>query len=340
MASYIGRRKFLVTLLGGAVAWPLAAGAQQTDQVRRIGVLMNFPSSDPEGKALLAEFTRHLAELGWTEGRNVRIDARWGGSNVDLMRTLAKELVGLQPDVLLATSTPTTAVLARETQTIPIVFTFVADPIGSRFIANLSHPGGNITGFSMIEASMASKSLELLREVAPGIKRVAIMFNPDTAPFVNSMVMPVFETAAKSFNIAPIAAPVHSDAEIETVITSLSREPGGALFGGPDTFITNHRATIISLAARNRLPAVYGPTVFARDGGFVSYGADFQDNFRRSALYVDKNPARRKAIGTSCANAGEIFADYQSQNRPRARSYGTADIACPRRRGDRIERYP
>jgi putative ABC transport system substrate-binding protein len=282
------RRDLIKGIAGLAAAWPLAARAQQTDQVRRIGVLMNFPSSDPEGKALLAEFTRHLAELGWTEGRNVRIDARWGGSNVDLMRTLAKELVGLQPDVLLATSTPTTAVLARETQTIPIVFTFVADPIGSRFIANLSHPGGNITGFSMIEASMASKSLELLREVAPGIKRVAIMFNPDTAPFVNSMVMPVFETAAKSFNIAPIAAPVHSDAEIETVITSLSREPGGALFGGPDTFITNHRATIISLAARNRLPAVYGPTVFARDGGFVSYGADFQDNFRRSALYVDK----------------------------------------------------
>jgi putative ABC transport system substrate-binding protein len=288
MTVTIGRRELLAALGGAAVTWPLAARAQQTDQVRRVGVLMNFPSSDPEGKALLAEFTRHLAELGWTEGRNVRIDARWGGSNVDLMRTLAKELVGLQPDVLLATSTPTTAVLARETQTIPIVFTFVADPIGSRFIANLSHPGGNITGFSMIEASMASKSLELLREVAPGIKRVAIMFNPDTAPFVNSMVMPVFETAAKSFNIAPIAAPVHSDAEIETVITSLSREPGGALFGGPDTFITNHRATIISLAARNRLPAVYGPTVFARDGGFVSYGADFQDNFRRSALYVDK----------------------------------------------------
>ena len=229
MAIHIRRREFIFTLGGAAAAWPLAARAQQTDQVRRIGVLMNFPSSDPEGKALLAEFTRHLAKLGWTEGRNVQIDVRWGGSNVDLMRTLAKELVGLQPDVLLATSTPTTAVLARETQTIPIVFTFVADPIGSRFIANLSHPGGNITGFSMIEASMASKSLELLREVAPGIKRVAIMFNPDTAPFVNSMVMPVFETAAKSFNIAPIAAPVHSDAEIETVITSLSREPGGAL---------------------------------------------------------------------------------------------------------------
>src|SRR5215831_16216113 len=328
------RRDLIKGIAGLAAAWPLAARARQTDQVRRIGVLMNFPSSDPEGGALLAEFTRHLAELGWTEGRNVRIDARCGGSNVDLMRTLAKELVGLQPDVLLATSTPTTAVLARETQTIPIVFTFVADPIGSRFIANLSRPGGNITGFSMIEASMASKSLELLREVAPGIKRVAIMFNPDTAPFVNSMVLPVFETAAKSFNIAPIAAPVHSDAEIETVITSLSREPGGALFGGPDTFITNHRATIISLAARNRLPAVYGPTVFARDGGFVSYGADFQDNFRRSALYVDK--ILRGAKPSELPVTSEIFADYQSQNRPRARSYSTADIARARRRGDRI----
>ncbi len=281
------RREFITALGGAAVAWPLAARAQQTDQVRRIGVLMNFPSTDPEGQALLAEFTRHLAELGWTEGRNVRIDVRWGASNVDLMRTFAKELIGLQPDVLLAPSTPVTAALARETQTIPIVFTFVGDPISSRFVASLSHPGGNITGFSVFEASMTSKSLELLREVAPGIKRVAMMFNPDTAPFVNSLFMPVFETAARSFNIAPIAAPVHSDAEIETVITSLGREPGGALLGGPDTFITNHRATIISLAARNHLPAVYGPTVFARDGGLVSYGADFQDNFRRSALYVD-----------------------------------------------------
>ena len=281
------RRDLIKGIAGLAAAWPLAARAQQTNQVRRIGVLMNFLSSDPEGQALLAEFTRHLAELDWTEGRNVRIDARWGGSNVDLMRTLAKELVGLQPDVLLATSTPTTAVLARETQTIPNVFTFVADPIGSRFIANLSHPGGNITGFSMIEASMASKSLELLREVAPGIKRIAIMFNPDTAPFVNSMVMPVFETAAKSFNIAPIAAPVHSDAEIETVINSLGREPGGALFGGPDNFLTNHRATIILLAAHNHLPTVFENPVYARDGGLVSYGADFQDNFGRSARYVD-----------------------------------------------------
>jgi len=266
--------------------WPLAARAQQVG-MKRIGVLMNYASTDSEGQVLLAEFTRHLAKLGWTEGRNVQIDVRWGGSNVDLMRTFAKELIGLQPDVLLATSTPVTAALARETQTIPIVFTLVADPVTSRFVASLAHPGGNITGFSVFEASITSKSLELLREIAPGIKRVAMMFNPDTVPFVNSMVMPVFETAATSFNITPIAAPVHSDAEIETLMTSLGREPGGALFGGPDTFITNHRATILSLAARNHLPAIYVAPVCARDGGLISYGADFQDNFGRSAQYAN-----------------------------------------------------
>lgn len=281
------RREFITFLGGAAAAWSVAARAQQADRIRRIGVLMGYASTDPEGQALLAEFTRHLAELGWAEGRNVRIDVRWGGSNVDLLHTFAKELIGLQPDVLLASSTPTTAALARETQTIPIIFTLIADPVGNRFVASLSHPGGNITGFSVLEASVASKSFELLRELAPGIKRVAMMFNPDTAPIVNSMVMPVFETTAKSFNIAPIAAPVHSDAEIETSIISLGREPGGALFGGPDSFITNHRATIISLAVRNHLPTVFENPVFARDGALVSYGADFRDNFGRSARYVD-----------------------------------------------------
>ena len=282
------RRREFITLVGGAAAgWPRAARAQQANQVRRIGVLMGYASTDPEGQALLAEFTRRLAELGWTESRNVRIEVRWGGSNVDLLHTFARELIGLQPDVLLASSTPTTAALARETQTIPIIFTLIADPVGNRFVASLSHPGGNITGFSVLEASVVSKSFELLRELAPGIKRVAMMFNPDTAPIVNSMVMPVFETTAESFNIAPIAAPVHSDAEIETVITSLGCEPGGALFGGPDTFITNHRATIISLAVRNHVPTVFENPVFARDGGLVSYGADFRDNFGRSAQYVN-----------------------------------------------------
>ena len=172
------RRRDFIAVVSGAVAWPLAARAQQADRTRRIGVLMAYASTDPEGQALLAEFTRHLAELGWAEGRNVQIDVRWGGSNVDLLRTFAKELIGLKPDVLLASSTPTTTALARETQTIPIVFTLVADPVGNRFVASLSHPGGNITGFSVLEASVASKSFELLREIAPGIKRVAMIFNP------------------------------------------------------------------------------------------------------------------------------------------------------------------
>jgi putative tryptophan/tyrosine transport system substrate-binding protein len=282
------RRREFVALLGGAAAgWPFAARAQQADRIRRIGVLMSYASTDPEGQALLTEFTRHLAELGWAEGLNVRIDVRWGGSNVDLLHTFAKELIGLQPDVLLASSTPTTAALARETQTIPIIFTLVADPVGNRFVASLAHPGGNITGFSVLEASVASKSFEVLRELAPGIKRVAMMFNPDTAPIVSSLFMPVFETTAKSFKIAPIAAPVRSDAEIETLIISLGREPGSALFGGPDNFITNHRATIISLATGNHLPTVFENPVFARDGALVSYGADFHDNFGRSARYVD-----------------------------------------------------
>ena len=161
------RRNFIAGLASTTAAWPLAARAQRADQVRRIGVLMGWASTDLEGHALLTEFTRHLAELGWTEGRNVQIEVRWSASDVDLLHTFAKELIGLQPDVLLASSTPVTAALARETQTIPIVFTFVADPISSRFVASLSHPGGNLIGFSPIEASMTSKSLELLRELAP-----------------------------------------------------------------------------------------------------------------------------------------------------------------------------
>ena len=281
------RREFITFLGGAAAAWSVAARAQQADRIRRIGVLMGWDASDPEGQALLADFTQRLAEFGWADGRNVRIDVRWGGSNVDLLRMFAKRAgrFATGRDARIFDSVDRRASAA--TRTIPIIFALIADPVGARFVASLSRPGGNITGFSDIEASVAGKWLELLREIAPGIKRVAMMFNPDTAPLVNSMLMPVFETAATSFNIAPIAAPVHSDAEIETVITSLGREPGGALFVAPDSFMTNHRATIISLAARNNLPAVYGPPVFARDGGLVSYGADFQDNFGRSARYVD-----------------------------------------------------
>jgi putative ABC transport system substrate-binding protein len=180
-----------------------------------------------------------------------------------------------------------TAALQRETKTIPIVFTIVADPVGSGFVASLPRPGGNITGFSPLEASMTGKWLELLTEIAPGLKRAAMMFNPDTAPYVRSYFQPSFEAAARSLKVAPIAAPVRSDAEIETVITSLGREPGGGLIVMPDNFVIIHRAQIISLAARTNVPAVYQTSVNVREGGLLSYAADFRDIFRRAARYVD-----------------------------------------------------
>ena len=283
------RRREFITLLGGAMAfWPLAARAQQTDRVRRVGVLMGYGEADPEAEALLSEFTQGLSELGWTDGRNLRMDVRWAPGRTDLMHTFAKELVNLQPDVILADSTPVTAALKRETLTVPIVFAAVADPVGSGFVASLPRPGGNITGFGSLETgSMASKWLELLTGIAPGIKRAVMMFNPETAPYIKSYVLPSFEAAARSLRVAPIAAPVHSDAEIEMVITELAREPGGGLLGMPDNFVEIHRALIISLAARNNVPAVYQTPVIARDGGLLSYGADFRDIFHRAARYVD-----------------------------------------------------
>ena len=283
------RRREFITLLGGAMAfWPLAARAQQTDRVRRVGVLMGYGEADPEAEALLSEFTQGLLELGWTDGRNLRMDVRWAPGRTDLMHTFAKELVNLQPDVILANSTPVTAALKRETLTVPIVFAAVADPVGSGFVASLPRPGGNITGFGSLETgSMASKWLELLTGIAPGIKRAVMMFNPETAPYIKSYVLPSFEAAARSLRVAPFAAPVHSDAEIEMVITELAREPGGGLLGMPDNFVEIHRALIISLAARNNVPAVYQTPVIARDGGLLSYGAYFRDIFHRAARYVD-----------------------------------------------------
>jgi putative tryptophan/tyrosine transport system substrate-binding protein len=274
------RRDFIAGFAGAAAAWPLAVRAQQPVRMRRIGVLMGVGENDPEGKAWLSGFTQALAELGWTDGRNLRMDVRWAADSVDLMRMFAKELVDLQPDVILADSTPVTAALQRETRTIPIVFVSVADPVGSGFVVGLPRPGGNITGFGTQEAAMAGKWLELLTEIAPGVKRAAIMFNPDTAPGGGSYYLPAFEAAARSLKVAPIAAPVHSDAEIETVITSLGREPGGGLVVMGDAFIVVHRAPAILLAARNHVPAVYQQSVFARDGGLLSYGPD---GLRRSA---------------------------------------------------------
>jgi putative tryptophan/tyrosine transport system substrate-binding protein len=283
------RRRDFFTLLGGAaVAWPPAARAQQGSRMRRIGVLMPFAENDPDAMAQLSGFVQGLAQLGWTDGRNVRMDLRWAAGSVDRTRMFAKELVDLQPDVILAHSTPATAALQRETRTIPIVFAVVSDPVGVGFVAGLPRPGGNLTGFIHMEASMGGKWLELLTEIAPGVKRATIMFNPDTAPYARSYYLPSFEAASRLFKVAPIVAAVHSEAEIETVITSLGREPRGGLVVLPDTFSQVHRTAIILLAARNNVPAAYCDNSFAKDGGLFSYGPDQVDIFRRAAPYVDR----------------------------------------------------
>jgi putative ABC transport system substrate-binding protein len=282
------RREFITLLGGAAAAWPLTARAQQGDRMRRIGVLMSEGENDPEGKALLSGFTQGLSELGWTDGRNMRMDVRWAAGDINRMRRFAKELVDLQSEVILASTTPATVALQRETRTIPIVFAGISDPVGSGFVAGLPRPGGNLTGFINMEASIGGKWLQLLTEIAPGVKRAAAIFNPDTAPAGGSYYLPAFEAAARSLKVMPIIARVHSDAEIEMVITSLGREPRGGLVAMPDVFMRFHRTPILSLAARNNVPAVYWDNVFARDGGLLGYGPDRVDIFRRAASYVDR----------------------------------------------------
>jgi len=282
----MNRRDFITLLGSAAAAWPLAARAQQGDLVRRIGVLMGTDENDPEPRRRLSAFTQALADLGWIDGRNMRMDLRWGSGDVDRIRTLAQELVGLKPDIIVTDSTPATVALQRETRTIPIVVAGVADPVASGVVARLDRPNGNVTGFANYEGPLAGKWLELLSEIAPGLKRAGIMFNPDTAPV--SSYLASLETAARSLKVELIKAPVHSDVEIETAIVALGREPGGGLVFLPDIFTVAHRAPIISAATRNNVPAVYRLSSFARDGGLLSYGPDNVDILRRAATYVDR----------------------------------------------------
>jgi putative tryptophan/tyrosine transport system substrate-binding protein len=289
-------RRNLIAMLGSAAMGPVAVRAQQGERVRRIGVLMGYGEADRDARVDLLAFVQGLTELGWTDGRNLRMDVRWNAGDVGQTRVAAKELVDLQPDVILAHATPQTAALQRETRTIPIVFVVVSDPVGSGFVAGLPHPGGNITGFIPWEPSMGGKWLQLLTEIAPGITRVAAIFNPDTAPYVRSVYLPSFEAAARSLGLEPIAAPVRSDAEIETVIAGLGGEARGAFVSMPDAYTFVHREPIILLAARHKVPAIYQTSFFARDGGLLSYGADEADVFRRAAPYANRilrgeNPA-------------------------------------------------
>ena len=284
------RRCDFITLFTGAVAgWPLAARAQQPDRMRRIGILMmtGNPQDDPESRTRIAALRQGLDKFGWTADRNIQLDYRWARGDAERAQSLAKELIALQPDVIVAHTTTACIALKRETSTIPVVFVNVVDPIGSGLVVSLARPGGNFTGLIHFEPGMAGKWLEMLKEVAPSVARVAILFSPKTLPS-HGVYERAVEAAAPSFAITTITAPVNDPAEIERAIDALGRLPSGGLIVLPDVTTVVHRGLIIALAVRNRLPAVYPFGFFARDGGLMSYGVDTDDRFRQSAYFIDR----------------------------------------------------
>ena len=282
------RRRDFITLLGGsaAILWPLAARAQQAEQMRRIGVLMGLAEDDPDTKARLARFRQGLETRGWSEDRNVRIDYRFAPAGAQA-QLLAKELVDLQPDVMLAQGTALIAALRRESAAIPIVFVGVADPIGSGFIASLAQPGGNLTGVMLYEASVTSKWLAMLKEIMPQLARVALIFNPKTATYYDFYVRAA-EAVAPSLMIQVVLSPVENAAEIERAIESFASTPNGGLLLLPDISNTIHRDLIAALAIRHRLPAVFDNRNFVSAGGLMSYGVVMVDLYRQAAYYLDR----------------------------------------------------
>jgi ABC-type uncharacterized transport system substrate-binding protein len=283
------RRRDFITLLGGAAAaWPLAARAQQGDGMRRIAALMDTAENNSEGQARIAAFRQGLQQLGWTEGRNIRLDLRWGGGDVERTRTHAAELVGLRPDVIFAYAVAQLAPLARETRTIPIVFVGASAPVADGFVATFARPGGNITGFTQYEPSMVGKWLGALKEIAPAVARVAIVVNPETAPMRGTFYLREFESAAAALGVEPITRFVHSANDIEAAVTALGQAPNSGLIVAPETFTTANRELFIALAERNRVPAIYALRQFPATGGLMSYGPDTVDTVRRAAGYIDR----------------------------------------------------
>jgi putative ABC transport system substrate-binding protein len=282
------RRREFITLLGGAaMAWPFGARGQQLDRLPKIGVLSLTAASDTRVQGWLAAIRQRLPELGWAEG-SVRIDYRWGDGNIDRLGAIAKELVESRPDVIFAGSTPSVTAIARETRTIPIVFANVSDPVGSGLVESLARPGGNLTGFTNYEYTVGGKWVEILKELDPSLRRIAIVFNPGTAPSQGSQYLRSIETAARSFAIEPISTPIHDIAELESVLRPFARQSNGGLIVMSDAFAVIHRKILISLASRYRLPAIYPFPIMAEDGGLAAYGSDSVDLYRRAAAYIDR----------------------------------------------------
>jgi putative tryptophan/tyrosine transport system substrate-binding protein len=281
------RREFLAVLGGAAIGWPLAAHAQQPQRLRRIGVLSFAAENDLEWHLRLAAFFEGLQSLGWVEGRNLRVDSRFAAGKADRLPAYAAELVALSPDVIVAISPLEVKAVRQRTLTIPIVFALAADPVSQGIVETLAHPGGNITGFSSFEFSMGGKWLEMFREIAPNIRRVALVFNPETAPYMESFLRSV-QTTATSFGIEVISAPVHDVAEMERVLAQLAREPGSGLMFPPDVLTSIRIESIPAVVAQYGLPAIYSGPVAATRGGLLGYGPNLLENFRRAASYVDR----------------------------------------------------
>ena len=281
------RRRDFISIFGSATVWPLVARAQQPDRIRRVGVLLNLSENDAESQRLVTAFRRRLAQLGWADGRDLRVDYRWAGGDVGRIRAFARELVELSPDILVGYATPSVVVLQQETRSIPIVFLSVTDPVGQGLVASLAHPGGNITGFAVFETSLGTKWIGTLKQIAPSLKRLTTIVNPNTAPYYR-LYLDVIDKAASSFAVELVVVEVHDDAEIERAISNLAHEPDSGLFAMPDSFNMIHRRTIIALMDRYRRPAMYYFPFFAKEGGLISYGPDEADMFRQAAGYVDR----------------------------------------------------
>jgi len=279
------RRRDFISLLGAATVWPSSMHAQQPRQMRRIGLLTSSGEADPEAQSWLAAFREELRKLGWAEERNIEIDIRWTKADVALMRRFASELVALQPDLIVTSSTSATAVMLQHTRTIPVIFLLVADPVGSRFVASLPQPGGNATGFTPIVGSLGGKWVELLKEIAPRVARINLMFNPPSAPFIDTYLSS-FRAAASSLGVEANVAPVHDMREVESLVAAGASNSGLVVI--PDAFTVDHRAEIALLADRYRVPAVSWSRSFAELGGLISYGPILVDEYRRAASYADR----------------------------------------------------
>jgi putative ABC transport system substrate-binding protein len=283
----MNRRDFITLLTGTAAAWPIAARAQQAGAVRRIGLLMNGDESDPSWRSYMASLTQALRKLGWIESQNLRMEVRWAARDAERTRSLAGDLLRLSPEVILATSTSSLTELLRRGPTMPIVFVFVSDPVAQGFVSNLARPGGNITGFSNYEFSIGGKWIELLKRIAPGLTHVTLVFNPDTSPQSKFFASSI-DSDAPSLGVEATAAPVHSPADIERAIETVSRRPNGGLIFPTDGFLASHRQLVVESAARHRVPAIYAGQDFTEIGGLMSYAVDFDTQYRQAAVYIDR----------------------------------------------------